>query len=68
MIWDSWSDFLAMGGYAHYVWGSFGMVLAALGAEQLILSLQREDALTAARLARQQARTRGNGTQPGAPS
>ncbi len=24
MIWDGWLDFLAMGGYALYVWGSYG--------------------------------------------
>ncbi len=29
MIWASWSDFWAMGGYALYVWGSYAVV--ALG-------------------------------------
>jgi len=58
MIWDSWSDFLAMGGYARYVWGSFGVVLVALGVEQLMLALQREDAETAVRLASLQQRGR----------
>ncbi|MEY3514441.1 MAG: hypothetical protein RL420_1464 [Pseudomonadota bacterium] len=24
MTWNSFSEFLAMGGYAQYVWGSFG--------------------------------------------
>jgi len=51
MIWDDWSQFLAMGGYARYVWGSFGVVLAALALEQLALRLQRRDALNAASLA-----------------
>ena len=23
--WSSWSDFIAMGGYGLYVWGSFGV-------------------------------------------
>jgi len=50
MNWNSWNEFLAMGGYAPYVWGSFGVVLAAIGVEQLILALQREDAETAVRL------------------
>lgn len=27
MIWTSFSDFLAMGGYALYVWGSVGITL-----------------------------------------
>jgi heme exporter protein D len=25
MIWNNWNDFWAMGGYALYVWGSFGV-------------------------------------------
>ena len=49
MIWNSWNEFLAMGGYAHYVWGSFVVVLAAIGVEQLVLALQLEDAQAAAR-------------------
>lgn len=28
--WASWSDFLAMGGYGLYVWGSFAMCALAL--------------------------------------
>ena len=38
MNWDSWNDFLAMGGYARYVWGSFGAVLLALAGEQWLLA------------------------------
>lgn len=30
MIWHSWSDFFAMGGYALYVWGSVAAVFAAI--------------------------------------
>ncbi len=30
MIWASWSDFWAMGGYALYVWGSYAVVALAL--------------------------------------
>ncbi len=33
MIWHSFSDFWAMGGYAVYVWGSFGMTAALVWAE-----------------------------------
>jgi len=25
MIWSSWTEFWAMGGYGLYVWGSFGV-------------------------------------------
>jgi heme exporter protein D len=31
--WNSFSDFLAMGGYGLYVWGSFGMCALVLAAE-----------------------------------
>ena len=30
MIWASWSDFWAMGGYALYVWGSYAVVALGL--------------------------------------
>ncbi|WP_295644391.1 heme exporter protein CcmD [uncultured Methylibium sp.] len=33
MNWSSVSDFLAMGGYGLYVWGSFGMVALAIAIE-----------------------------------
>ena len=40
MIWASWSDFWAMGGYAGYVWGSYGLAAVLLIAE-IVLVLQR---------------------------
>ena len=33
LYWDSVADFLAMGGYGLYVWGSFGVTALALAAE-----------------------------------
>lgn len=30
MFFDSWSDFIAMGGYGFFVWLSYGISLAAL--------------------------------------
>ena len=30
MIWASWNDFWAMGGYGLYVWGSYGVVALGL--------------------------------------
>ena len=45
MIWDSWSDLIAMGGYARYVWGSFAAVALALAGEQAALALRRRAAL-----------------------
>jgi heme exporter protein D len=33
----SWTQFFEMGGYGFYVWGSFGVALALMGAEVLML-------------------------------
>lgn len=37
MIWDSWSDFLMMGGYALYVWGSLIVVFGFMAGEAMLL-------------------------------
>ena len=37
MIWQSWNDFFAMGGYALYVWGSLGVTFALMALETLAL-------------------------------
>ncbi|MES2297050.1 MAG: heme exporter protein CcmD [Pseudomonadota bacterium] len=37
MIWESWNEFFAMGGYALYVWGSIVVVFACLAGEILLL-------------------------------
>ena len=44
MQWNSLSDFLHMGGYGLYVWGSFGVSAAALVVEQQLLK-RRTDAI-----------------------
>jgi heme exporter protein D len=36
MQWNSISDFVHMGGYGLYVWGSYGMTLAVMVAEALL--------------------------------
>ncbi len=41
MIWDSWNDFVAMGGYAPYVWGSFFVMAGTLACEVLMLRQRR---------------------------
>lgn len=38
MIWESWNDFFAMGGYALYVWGSFVVVFGCMAGEVLFLA------------------------------
>jgi heme exporter protein D len=45
MNWGSWKDFLAMGGYALYVWGAYLVTLAALCAELVVLRKRRRNAL-----------------------
>jgi heme exporter protein D len=40
MIWQSWSDFFAMGGYALYVWGSFVVVFGVMLCELIVLRLR----------------------------
>jgi len=45
MQWNSVSEFLAMGGYAFYVWGSFGLTAAVVVGEVLLLRAQRKNIL-----------------------
>ncbi|HEY6241707.1 MAG TPA: heme exporter protein CcmD [Burkholderiales bacterium] len=49
MIWGSWENFLAMGGYASYVWGSYLVTLALLIAEIVLLALRRRGAIEGVR-------------------
>ncbi len=41
MNWSSIGDFLDMGGYGLYVWGSFGMCVVVFAGECLSLRLRR---------------------------
>ena len=41
MIWNSWSDFVAMGGYGLYVWGSFGVTALVLAGELWTVAARR---------------------------
>ncbi len=43
MQWHSLSDFLAMGGYGFYVWGSFGACLLLMVAEPLLAAKRQRD-------------------------
>lgn len=45
MQWNSISDFFAMGGYAFYVWGSFGLTAAVMVGEMLLIRSQRRELL-----------------------
>lgn len=43
MIWNSAAEFWNMGGYAFYVWGSFGLCAAALIIEVLAVKHRRAE-------------------------
>ena len=45
------SEFFAMGGYAFYVWGAYGVTALVVLAEVLALRARRRAALAEARLA-----------------
>lgn len=45
MRWESLSDFFHMGGYALYVWGSYGVVAACLIVEVALLVQRRRTLL-----------------------
>jgi heme exporter protein D len=60
MIWDSWSDFFAMGGYALYVWGSISVVFSCMLGEIVSLILRRKSLqLARSRSGRPQAQRTG---------
>lgn len=56
MQWTSLDDFLRMGGYAFYVWGSFGVTALALLMEPLLLRKRRNEALRTIRREKSAAR------------
>ena len=45
MNWGSLENFLAMGGYAFYVWGSYLVTLVLMIVEVVLISLRRRNAL-----------------------
>ena len=51
IYWQSFPEFLAMGGYAGYVWGSFGATALIMLAEPIV-AIRRRNSLIA-RLKRQ---------------
>ena len=42
MNWGSLNEFLAMGGYGLYVWGSYGMVVLCVFLEVLFLNIKTD--------------------------
>ena len=45
MTWNSVGEFFAMGGYALYVWGSFGACALVLALEPLLVDKRHGDVL-----------------------
>ncbi len=45
MVWGSWDNFWAMGGYAPFVWGAYGVTVAALAVEVWVVRIRRRRAL-----------------------
>ena len=45
MQWNSVSEFFAMGGYAVYVWGSFGATVLAMAIEMALIRARRRELL-----------------------
>jgi len=54
MQWASWAAFFNMGGYAFYVWFSFGFTALCLALEVLSLQKRRLKALHLSRLLAQE--------------
>ena len=51
IYWNSFGDFLHMGGYGLYVWGSFGVTALIMIVEPIIVARNRKN--TISRLKRQ---------------
>ena len=51
MVWNSFAEFVAMGGYGLYVWGSYGAALLLMTFEPWLAARRRRLALEAARAA-----------------
>ena len=45
MSWQSWDQFVAMGGYGLYVWGSYLVTLAIIAAEVVLVAKRRRNVM-----------------------
>ena len=45
MTWGGLDNFLAMGGYGLYVWGSYGATVVVIAAELILLGRRRRNAV-----------------------
>jgi heme exporter protein D len=44
VIWNSASEFFAMGGYGLYVWGAYAVTAACMAAEPMLVGLRHRQA------------------------
>ena len=51
IYWNSFADFIHMGGYGFYVWGSFGLTVLIMTVEPIMVTRHRKTTIT--RLKRQ---------------
>ena len=61
MNWGSWSNFLSMGGYGLYVWGSYAAVAVVIAAEVAMLIVRRRNILKHLGLIARERRQRKSG-------
>jgi heme exporter protein D len=54
MNWGSLENFLAMGGYAFYVWGSYLATLVLMTVEIVLIAVRRRNALQRVRVQSQE--------------
>ncbi|NBW25346.1 MAG: heme exporter protein CcmD [Betaproteobacteria bacterium] len=59
MSWNSWEEFWDMGGYAFFVWGSYGVVFAGVALELWLAVRRRSAVLVALRNSRADAQAEG---------
>jgi heme exporter protein D len=59
MIWNSWSEFFAMGGYGLYVWGSTVVVVICMFGEMAGVRMRRNAAIEQLRMAQRVAKKEG---------
>lgn len=62
MQWSSLSEFISMGGYGAYVWGSYGVTFVLLAAEILALRARRRRLAQAA--TRDELRSQNSNLEP----
>jgi heme exporter protein D len=64
MHWNSFDEFIHMGGYGLYVWGSYGVTLALMLLEPVLAMQRKRHALAAAADGQGNGHGHGSGVRP----